>query len=126
MIESYGKIIALDGSQFHYTDFKDSRKEAVAKAKARDEAILAVREKQKGRPLTLRERMEPAKQEELPPSKPTADAARPSPGEAGIKLPYPLTAPARALTPAEESAKKAFEEMHLAGVRAQQAKKAQQ
>ena len=47
MIEHYGKITALDGSEYVYTDFKDSRKEAVAKAKARDEAILAVREQQR-------------------------------------------------------------------------------
>ena len=39
MIESYGKFVALDGSEYVYTDFKDSRKEAVAKAEARDQAI---------------------------------------------------------------------------------------
>jgi hypothetical protein len=37
-----------------------------------------------------------------------------------------LTAPARPLTPAEEAGKKAFEEMHLAAIRAEQAKKARQ
>ena len=126
MIEHYGKITALDGSEYVYTDFKDSRKEAVAKAKARDDAILAVREQQRGRPLSIRERLEPAKPEEIPPSKPAADAAKPSPREAGFTLPYPLSAPARELTPAEESAKKAFQEMHLAAVRAQQSKKAPQ
>jgi len=126
MIESYGKITALDGSEYVYTDFKDGRKEAAAKAEASDQAILAVREQQKGRPLTIRESWEPAKQEELPPSKPTADAAKPSPGEAVFTTPYPFSVPARELTPAEESAKKAFEEMHLAAVRAQLAKKAQQ
>jgi hypothetical protein len=115
MIESYGKVTALDGSEYVYTDFKDSRKEAVA----RDQAILAVREQQKGRPLTIRERLEPATQEEMPPSKPAADAAKPSPTGAGIKLPYPLTAPARALTPGEESAKKMFMEAHVAAARAQ-------
>lgn len=126
MIESYGRITALDGSEYHYGDFKESRKDAVAQAEARDQAILAVREQRKGRPLTIRERLEPATQEEIPPSKPAADAAKPSSNDVGIKLPYPLSTPARALTPAEESAKKAFEEMHLAAVRAQQAKKAPQ
>ena len=53
------QIRGLDGSEFVYTDFKDSRKEAVAKAEARDQAILAVREQQKGRPLTIRESLEP-------------------------------------------------------------------
>jgi hypothetical protein len=126
MIETYGKITTLDGKEFPYTDFKDSRKEASALATERDQAILAVREQKKGRPLTIRESLEPATQEEIPPSKPAADAAKPSSNDAAIKLPYPLSTPARELTPAEESAKKAFQEMHLAAVRAQQAKKAQQ
>ena len=126
MIETYGTIKTLDGKEFPYTDFKDSRREASALAAARDQAILKVREQKMGRPLTIRERLEPATQEEMPPSKPAADAAKPSPSEAGIKLPYPLSTPARALTPGEESAKKAFQEMFLEGARAQQAKKAPQ
>ena len=126
MIETYGTIKTLDGKEFPYTDFKDSRREAVALAEARDQAILAVRDRQKGRPLTIRERLEPATQEEMTPSKTAADTAKPSPSEAGIKLPYPLSAPARALTPGEESAKNAFQEMFLEGARAQQAKKAPQ
>ena len=39
MIEHYGKIVALDGSEYHYGDFKESRQEAVALATARDQAI---------------------------------------------------------------------------------------
>ncbi len=38
MIEHYGKVVALDGSEYVYTDFKDSRKKAVALAEARDQA----------------------------------------------------------------------------------------
>ena len=91
MIETYGKFTALDGTEFVYTNFKESRKEAAAKAEERDQAILAVREKQKGRPLTIREVLEPAAREETPPSKP---ATKPPATDAGIKLPYPLTAPA--------------------------------
>ena len=124
MIETYGKFTALDGTEFHYSDFRASRKEAAAKAEARDQAILAAREKQKGRPLTIRETLEPVRQTETPPSKPID--ARPSPSNVGIKLPYPLTAPARPLTPAEEAGKKAFQEMHLAAIRAEEAKKARQ
>ena len=126
MIETYGKIVALDGSEYTYTDFKDSRKAAAALAAARDQALLKVREQKMGRPLSIRESLAPATPEEIPPSKPAADTAKPSPSEAGIKLPYPLSAPARALTPGEESAKNAFQEMFLEGVRAQQAKKAPQ
>ena len=92
---------------------------------ARDQAILAVREQKKGRPLTTRESLAPATPEETPPSKPAGDTAKPSPSEAGFTLPYPLSAPARELTAAEESAKKTFQEMLLAGARAQQAKNAQ-
>jgi hypothetical protein len=79
-----------------------------------------------GRALTTRESLEAATQEEMPPSKSAADAAKPSPSEAGFTLPYPLSAPARELTAAEESAKKTFQEMLLAGARAQQAKKTPQ
>jgi hypothetical protein len=126
MIEHYGRIVALDGSEYHYGDFKESRQEAVAKATARDQAILAVRAQKKGRPLTVRESLEAATQEEMPPSKSAGDTAKPSPSEAGFTLPYPLSAPARELTAAEESAKKTFQEMLLAGARAQQAKKTPQ
>ena len=126
MIERYGKFVALDGSEYVYTDFKDSRKQALALAAARDQAILKVREQKMGRPLTIRESLEAATQEEIPPNKSVADAAKPSPSEAGFTLPYPLTAPARELTAAEESAKKTFQEMLLAGARAQQAKKTPQ
>ena len=126
MIERYGRIVALDGSEYHYGDFKEGRKGAVAKATARDQAILAVRAQKKGRPLTVRESLEAATQEEIPPSKPAGDTAKPSPSEAGFTLPYPLSAPARKLTAAEESAKKTFQEMLLAGARAEQAKKTPQ
>ena len=125
MIEHYGKVVALDGSEYLYTDFKDSRKEAVAKAEARDQAILAVREQQKGRPLTIRESLAPATPEEMPPSKPIADARKPASSDAVIMPPFPFSAPARELTPGEESAKKSFGEMHLAAARAQLAKNAQ-
>ncbi len=125
MIESYGKVVALDGSEYVYTDFKDSRKEAVALAAARDQAILAVREQRKGRPLTTRESLAPATPEEIPPSKPSADARKPASSDAVIVPPFPFTAPARELTPGEESAKKSFGEMHLAAARAQLAKNAQ-
>jgi len=127
MIETFGRFTALDGTVYAYSDFRESRKEAAAKAEAHDKRILAAREKQKGRPLTIRELLEPATQEETPPSEPIRDAGtKPPPNDAAIKLPYPLTVPARELTPGEESAKKMFMEMHLAAVRAQQAKKAQQ
>ncbi len=125
MIESYGKFVALDGSEYVYTDFKDSRKEAVAKAEARDQAILALREQKKGRPLTTRESLAPATPEETPPSAPSRDTKKPASNDALISPPFPFTAPARELTPGEESAKKTFQEMHLAGVRAQLAKNAQ-
>ena len=124
MIEHYGKVVALDGSEYVYTDFKDSRKKAVAEAEARDQAILAVREQRKGRPLTTRESLAPAKQEEIPPSKSNADARKPASSDALITPPFPFSAPAE-LTPAEESAKKLFGEMHLAAARAQLAKNAQ-
>ena len=62
------------------------------------------------------------------PSEPIADAGTkketPAAEAAGIKLPYPLTAFARPLTPGEESAKRTFMEMHLAAARAEQAKEA--
>ena len=44
MLETYGKFTALDGTEFHYSDFKESRKEASALAAARDQAILEVRQ----------------------------------------------------------------------------------
>ena len=115
--------MALDGSEYRYSDFKDGRKEAVAKAEARDQAILAVRRQQKGRPLTIRESLAPATPEEMPPSKPIADAGKPASSDAVIVPPFPFSAPARELTPGEESAKKSFGEMHLAAARAQLAKK---
>ena len=64
MIEKYGKFTALDGTEFPYTDYRASRKEAAAKAEAHDRRILATREKQKGQPLTIRESLEPASQQE--------------------------------------------------------------
>ena len=129
MIEKYGKFTALDGTEFPYTDFRASRKEAAAKAEAHDRRILATREKQKGQPLTIRESLEPALQQKTRPSEPIADAGAktkpPAVETAGIKLP-PLSAPARALTPGEESAKQTFTEMHLAAAPAQQTKEVQQ
>ena len=74
MIEKYGKFVALDGSEFPYGDFHSSRKEAAAKAETHDKAIIATREKQKGRPLTIRESLEPATPQETPPSEPIAAA----------------------------------------------------
>ena len=126
MIEKYGKFTALDGTEFPYTDFRASRKEAAAKAEAHDRRILAVREKQKGQPLTIRESLEPATQQEAQPSDPGEKQEKPPAETAGIKLPYPLSAPAKPLTPGEESAKQTFMEMHLAAARAQQAKEGQQ
>ena len=129
MIERYGTFMALDGTEFPYTDFRASRREAAAKADEHDKTIIATREKQKGRPLTIRESLEPATQQETLPSGPIADAGTkketPAAEAAGIKLPYPLTAPARPLTPGEESAKRTFMEMHLAAARAEQAKDSQ-
>ena len=125
MIEHYGRIVALDGSEYHYGDFKESRQEAVAKATARDQAILAVRAQKKGRALTAREALAPATPEETPPSKPIADARKPASSDALISPPFAFSAPARELTPGEESAKKSFGEMHLAAARAQLAKNAQ-
>jgi len=128
MIEKYGKFVALDGSEFPYGDFHASRKEAAAKAEAHDKAIIATREKQKGRPLTIRESLEPATQQETLPSEPIAAGAKsetPAAEWAGIKLPFPLTAPAKPLTPGEESAKRTFMEMHLAAARAQQSQNSQ-
>ena len=43
-----------------------------------------------------------------------------------MTLPYPLSAPARELTPAEESAKKAFQEMHWRRSVPEQSRKAPQ
>jgi hypothetical protein len=125
MIERYGKFVALDGSEYAYTDFKDSRKEASALAAARDQAILKVREQKKGAPLSIRESLAPATPEEMPPTKPIADAGKPASNDAVFTPPLPFTAPARELTPGEESAKKSFGEMHLAAARAQLAKNAQ-
>ena len=129
MIEKYGKFVALDGSEFPYGDFHASRKEAAAKAEAHDKAIIATREKQKGRPLTIRESLEPATPQETPPSEPIAAAGTkketPAAETAGIKLPYPLTVAAKPLTPGEESAKRTFMEMHLAAARAQQSQNSQ-
>ena len=125
MIESYGKFVALDGTVYAYTDFKASRKAASALAAARDQGILAVREQNKGRALTTRESLAPATPEEMPPSKSNADARKPASNDAVIVPPFPFSAPARELTPGEESAKKSFGEMHLAAARAQQAKNAQ-
>jgi len=126
MIEKYGKFTALDGTEFPYTDFRASRKEAAAKAEAHDRRIRTAREKQKGQPLTIRESLEPAAQQEAQPSDPGAKQDQPPAETAGIKLPYPLSAPAKPLTPGEESAKQTFMEMHLAAARAQQAKEGQQ
>ena len=125
MIEKYGKFTALDGTEFPYTDFRASRKEAAAKAEAHDGRILATREKQKGQPLTIRESLELAVQQETLPSEPSAKQEKPPAETAGIKLPYPLSAPAKRLTPGEESAKRTFMEMHLAAARAQQAQNSQ-
>jgi hypothetical protein len=129
MIEKYGKFTAMDGTEFPYTDFRASRKEAATKAEAHDSRILAAREKQNGQPLTIRESLEPDSQQKTRRSEPIADAGAktetPAAETAGIKLP-PLSAPARSLTPGEQSAKQTFMEMHLAAARAQQAKEAQQ
>jgi hypothetical protein len=125
MLETYGKFTALDGTEFHYSDFRASRKEAADKAEAHDKRILAARENQKGRPLTTRESLAPATPEETPPSKPSADIRKPASSDAVIAPPFPFTAPAKELTPGEESAKKMFAEMHLAAARAQLAKNAQ-
>ena len=125
MIETFGKFTALDGTVYAYTDFKDGRKEASALAAARDQAILDVREQKKGRALTTRESLAPATPEEMPPSKPSADARKPASSDAIISPPFAFSAPARELTPGEEAAKKSFGEMHLAAVRAQLAKNAQ-
>ncbi len=125
MIETFGKFTALDGTVYAYTDFKDGRKEASALATARDQAILFVRAQKKGGPLTTRESLAPATPEETPPSKPIADGRKPASSDAVIVPPFPFSAPARELTPGEESAKKSFGEMHLAAARAQLAKNAQ-
>ncbi len=125
MIEKYGYYVAVDGTKYPYTDFKEGRREAASQAKARDMAVNAAQQKELGRPLTTRESLAPAAPGETPPSKPAGDTAKPSPSEAGFTLPYPLSAPARELTAAEESAKKTFQEMLLSGARAQQAKNAQ-
>ena len=125
MIETYGKITTLDGKEFPYTDFRESRKEALAKAESRDKRILAVREQQKGRPLTLRERLAPVPREETP-RESIADAVTKKetpPASECIVVPFPLTATAKPLTPGEEAAKKSFAEMHLTAALAQQAKK---
>ena len=127
MIETFGKFTALDGTVYAYSDFRESRKEAAAKAESRDKRILAVREQQKGRPLTLRERLAPVTREETP-RESIADAVTKKetpPASEGNVLPFPLTAPAKPLTPGEEAAKKSFAEMHLAAALAQQAKKTQ-
>jgi hypothetical protein len=128
MIETYGKITTLDGKEFPYTDFRESRKEALAKAEARDRTILAARENHLGRPLTIRERLAPVTCEEAPTREPIADAVTKKetpPASECIVLPFPLTATAKPLTPGEEAAKKSFAEMHLAAALAQQAKKTQ-
>jgi hypothetical protein len=125
VIETFGKFTALDGTVYAYTDFKDSRKAAAALAAGRDQAILEVREQKKGWALTTREALAPATPEETPPSKPSADARKPASSDAVIVPPFPFSAPARELTPGEESAKKSFGEMHLAAARAQLAKNAQ-
>ena len=126
MIEKYGKFVALDGTEFPYGDFRAGRKEAAAKAETHDKRILAAREKEKGQPLTIRESLEPAIRQEKLPSEPSTKKEVPAAEPAGIKLPYPLTAPAKPLTPGEESAKQTFMEMHLAAAHAQQAKEGQQ
>jgi len=125
MIEKYGMFVALDGSEFPYGDFHASRKEAAAKAEAHDRRILATREKQKGQPLTIRESLEPAARQETLPSEPSTKQEKPAAETGGIKLPFPLTAPAKPLTPGEESAKRTFMEMHLAAARAQQVQNSQ-
>ena len=124
MRETYGKFTALDGTEFHYSDFKESRREAAANAAARDQGILEVRTQKKGRALTTRESLAPATPEEMPPGKPNADTRKPA-SSAVISPPIPFSAPARELTPGEESAKKSFGEMHLAAIRAELAKNAQ-
>ena len=85
-----------------------------------------MREKQKGQPLTIRESLEPAANRKQPASqcRRRREAGNTAAETAGIKLPYPLTAPAKPLTPGEESAKQTFMEMHLAAARAEQARRA--
>ena len=125
MIETFGKFTALDGTVYAYTDFKDSRKAAAALAAGRDQAILEVREQKMGRALTTRESLAPATPEETPPSKPSGNTRKPASNDAVFTPPLSFSAPARELTPGEESAKKSFGEMHLAAARAQLAKNAQ-
>ncbi len=128
MIETYGKSTALDGTEFRFTDMRESRRDAAAKAESHDNSIIAAREQQLGRPLTVREQLAPTTREETPPPREPAAEGRKedSPKRECIKLPYPLTAPARKLTPEEESAKQMFQETFLAAALAQHAKKAQQ
>ena len=61
----------------------------MAKATARDQAILAVRTQKKGRALTTREALAPATPEETPLSKPSADAGKPASSDAVIVPPFP-------------------------------------
>ena len=95
MIETFGKFTALDGTVYAYTDFKDGRKEASALAAARDQAILEVREQKKGRALTTRESLAPATPEEMPSSKPSADARKPASSDTVISPPFPFSASPR-------------------------------
>ena len=94
MRETYGKFTALDGTEFHYSDFKESRREAAANAAARDQGILEVRTQKKGRALTTRESLAPATPEEMPPGKPNADTRKPA-SSAVISPPIPFSASPR-------------------------------
>ena len=51
-MRTYGKFTALDGNEFHYSDFKESRREAAANAAVRDQGILEVRAAEWVRHLT--------------------------------------------------------------------------
>ncbi len=121
MIEKYGKFVALDGTEFPYGDFHSGRKEAAAKAKAHDKADYHRAGETKGptvddpRIVGARHTTGNSCRANPPRGRKEAPAAK----TAGIKLPYPLTLPAKPLTPGEESAKQTFMEMHLAAARAQ-------
>ena len=123
MIEKYGKFTALDGTEFPYTDFAqpqgggsqgrgarqaDSRRAGKAKGPAVDDPRV----------------IGAGRAQETQPSEPSAKPEKPPAETAGIKLPYPFSAPAKPLTPGEESAKKTFMEMHLAAARASKQRRA--
>ena len=94
MIEKSGKFTALDGTEFPYTDFRESQGGG-GRAKAHDRRILATREKQKGQPLTIRESLEPAAQRKHSPATP-AEAGKTTSRDARNQTPLSLSRPCRA------------------------------